>query len=265
MKTKIIAEVGANHNGDIELAKTMIQTAAACGVDYVKFQSWQADRLKPGDPNYDRHKKAELSDDDHRVLIAECRKNNVKFLTTCFDWQRIEFLASLGLDTIKIASPDLTSARMIQMLRQHFKHLIVSTGMSTVDEVRATANLLKGTSFTLLHCVSLYPTPPERVNLARMDWLKQFTPSVGYSDHTMGTKAALLAIGRGAAFIEKHFTSDRNLPGKDQQISGIPSEFTEICDFARAAEVMIGTDLPELTAKEQELRTIYQGKWGDNR
>ena len=188
-KTQLIAEIGANHGGNMDLAISMIEGAAASGADWVKFQSWRAKTLPEGAPGYDFYQQAQLSDDDHRRLIAACKANNVKFLTTCFDRGRVGFLGSLGLSTIKIASPDLTSHAMLKDLRAQFDHMIVSTGMSHDKEIEETAALLKDTSFTFLHCVSLYPTPLDRVNLSRMDWLRQFTPSVGFSDHTLGTDA----------------------------------------------------------------------------
>lgn len=265
MRTRIIAEAGANHNGDIELAKEMIRVAANCGADYIKFQSWQSKNLKLGDPNYERHRKSELSDADHLILMEECARSGIQFLTTCFDIGRIEFLASLGLKTIKIASPDCGSAKMISLMKDVFEHLIISTGMSYDQEVEKTAKLLMGYSYTFLHCVSLYPTPLDKVNIARMDWLRQFTPSVGFSDHTLGTEAAKLAIARGTSFVEKHFTLDRGLPGKDQAISVEPAEIKELVEFAAQTEMMMGMERPTLSADEEKMRQIYIGKWGDNR
>jgi len=264
-RTQIITEIGANHGGDIELAIKMIEAAARAGADWVKFQSWQAQTLKPGDPNFERHAKAQLSDENHYRLIQACEANHVKFLTTCFDKGRVEFLASLGLTTIKIASPDLASHTMIKMLRERFEHLIISTGMSYDEEIRQTAELLGDSSYTFMHCVSLYPTPLERVNLARMDWLRQFTPSVGFSDHTLSVAAGQLAIARGAVYLEKHFTLSRDLPGKDQAISAEPDEIRLLADYATQTEMLMGQVSPDLSDKEVELRGVYIGKWGDNK
>jgi sialic acid synthase SpsE len=265
VRTKIIAEVGANHGGDMDLAKEMIRVAAAAGCDFVKFQSWQAETLAPGDPNFDRHKKAQLSDDAHRELIECCLEHGTQFLTTCFDHRRVEFLGSLGLSTIKVASPDCGSTRMLTMLRDAFPHVIVSTGMTPEEDVIAAAETLSGHDFTMLHCVSLYPTPTHKVNMARMSWLRTLCPSVGFSDHTMGTPAARLAIAMGADVVEKHFTSDRNLPGKDQAVSGTPHEFRELVAYAEEVELLMGEAHPSLSDEEERLRGIYVGKWGDNR
>ncbi|MDY6862150.1 MAG: N-acetylneuraminate synthase family protein, partial [Thermodesulfobacteriota bacterium] len=261
---KIIAEIGSNHNGELSLAKEMIWAAKYAGADIVKFQSWQAKNLKPKDPNFERHIKAELSDDAHFILKKECKKAGVKFLTTCFDIGRIDFLKSLGLDTVKVASPDLGSIKMIKTLREKFPHLIISTGMSYKEEIYQTARILKDYNYTFLHCTSLYPTPIHKVNLIRMDWLKGFAPHVGFSDHTMGCEAAKAAIARGAEYIEKHFTLSRNLPGKDQKISAIPEEIKEIADYAKNIQELLGSCQIELCEEEMELRKIYIGKWGDN-
>ncbi len=265
-KTQLIAEIGANHGGDIDLAVQMIEGAAASGAQWVKFQSWQADSLQEGDthPSYDFYVQAQLSDEDHHRLINACKANKVHFLTTCFDRKRIPFLASLGLSTIKIASPDLASHSMIKELRKEFDHLIVSTGMSLDEEIESTGELLRDTSFTFLHCVSLYPTPLDKVNMARMDWLRTFTPSVGFSDHTMGTEAPKLAIARGATFVEKHFTLSRYLEGKDQKISCEPHEFRDIANFVELMDNLMGISHPSLSETEYKLRDSYIGKWGNN-
>lgn len=261
----IIAEAGSNHNGDIGIAKEMIRIAAKVGADYIKFQSWQSKNLKKDYTGIEYYRLRELSDEDHFDLIEECKKYNIKFLTSCFDIGRINFLKKLGLDEIKIPSPDIGSYRMIKMLRDNFKHLIISTGMAYEEEVRKTAEILKEHNFTFLHCVSLYPTPLEKVNMARMDLLRQFTPSVGFSDHTLGTEAAKLAIARGASFVEKHFTLDRRMPGKDQSISAEPHEIKEIVDYAKNVSTLMGDGSPNLCDEELEVRKIYVGKWGDNR
>lgn len=268
--TQLIAEIGANHMGDIRLAEEMIQAAAESGADIVKFQSFRADDLVHDYPeyatNYNYYKSHELSDDDHHRLIATCTRHGVKFLTTCFSITRIKFLASLPISTIKVASSDLTSARMLTTLKRYFSHIIVSTGMSRPEEIAATARLLNGHTYTFMHCISLYPTPLANVRMANLQTLRQFTPSVGFSDHTMGTDAAKLAVALGATYIEKHFTIDRNLPGRDQQISALPHEIREIADYITQVRVMMGA--PNDTAPlpdEIAMRKRYIGRWGDNR
>ena len=269
MRTRIVAEIGANHLGDMGLAEAMIRAAADAGADMVKCQSWQARKLRKDFPDFEktfeRHQRTELSDDDHRRLIDICKRHGVEFLTTCFDIERVEFLASLGLKTIKVASPDCGSLKLLDRLMEAFDHLIISTGMSTDDEVLAMIERTRGHRVTILHCVSLYPTPPERVNMERMLWLRSLDVPVGFSDHTLGTEAAKLAIALGAELVEKHFTLSRRLPGKDQSVSGEPPEFVKLCQWAEAVERLRGSAHPGLSDEETALRHVYMGKWGDNR
>jgi sialic acid synthase SpsE len=269
MRTRLIAEIGANHLGDMQLADAMIRAAAQAGADMVKCQSWQARKLRKDFPDYtaayERHRRTELSDADHHRLIDVCRRHGVEFLTTCFDLERVDFLASLGLKTIKVASPDCGSLALLERLMERFEHLIISTGMSTDEEVLAMVERTCGHSVTVLHCVSLYPTPLERVNMSRMVWLRSLGVPAGFSDHTLGTEAAKLAIALGAEVVEKHFTTSRTLPGKDQTVSGEPEEFAEIRRWAEAVERMQGTAHPGLSPEEAAMRQVYVGKWGDNR
>ena len=264
-RAKIIAEAASNHGGNISVAKKMVKAAARAGADYIKFQSWQIKNLRKNDKDYEYFKKRELSDEDHHVLIEECKRWNIKFLTTCFDIGRIEFLKNLGLSAIKVGSPDIGSYRMIRLLRDNFKHLIISTGMAHEKEIRRTAKLLKNHNFTFLHCVSLYPTPLEKVNMARMDWLRQFTPSVGFSDHTVGTEAAKLAIARGANFIEKHFTLKRRPDLPFSVITAEPNELKEIVEYAEKASTAVGNGSPTPSDEELKSRKIWIGRWGNNR
>jgi len=269
-KIKIIADLSSNHMGDIGLAKLMIQKAAAAGVDCVKVQSWQADKLSKsfkGDyiSTYERHKKTQLSDENHFELIGWCKKNNIEFLTTCFDIDRIDFLASLGLKTIKVASSDCTSTTLLKKLMNNFETILVSTGMTHSEEIRKTIKLLKGHDFIMLHCMSIYPTPLNQCNLNRINWLKkQGVKRVGFSDHSLGIEATMAAMTMGIEIIEKHLTLDRTLLGKDQQMSTTPDEFAKICQWRDLCQQMLGDENPSLSEDEINLRSIYVGKWGDN-
>jgi len=270
-KIQIIADLSSNHMGDIGLAKIMIQRAAQVGVDIVKVQSWKADQLSKdfkGDYNstYERHKRTELTDEAHIELITWCEENRIGFLTTCFNLERIDFLASLGLKTIKVASPDCASRTLIRSLMDHFDTIIVSTGMTEASEIKKTIHLLNGHDYIMLHCMSIYPTPLYQCNLNRINWLKkQGVTRVGFSDHSVGTEASLAAMTMGIEIIEKHFTLDRTLPGKDQQMSTTPSEFGKICQWRDLCQQMLGKENPPLTEKEKNLQDIYIGKWGDNK
>lgn len=267
-RCRLVAEVGANHLGNLDLAKAMIDAAVEAGCDTIKFQSWRPERLVRSFPDYDaafaRHSRTCLTDDGHAELLGYCKGKGVGFLTTCFDIDRVDFLASLGLDEVKVASPDCGSTRMIKRLMEKFPRLIISTGMTEEADVRRTIELTRGHDVVFLHCVSLYPAPPNRVNMARMGWLRDQRLRVGFSDHTLGTAAAMLAIAQGAEIVEKHFTLSRRLPGKDQTVSGEPSEFRALADWISAVAEMTGVPRPALSPEELALRRIYVGKWGDN-
>jgi sialic acid synthase SpsE len=267
-RCRLIAEIGANHLGQLDLAKAMVDAAVQSGCDTVKFQSWRPEKLSRSFPDYEatfvRHSRTQLTDEAHRELLAYCKDKGVRFLTTCFDLDRADFLASLGLEEIKVASPDCTSSTLIKRLMERFPRLIISTGMTEDKDVLRTIDLTRGHDVVFLHCMSLYPTPRERVNLARMRWLREQGVRVGFSDHTMGVEAAMLAIAEGAEIVEKHFTLSRGLPGKDQTVSGEPDEFTALAGWIAAVGEMTGTPHPGLSPEEQRLRQLYVGKWGNN-
>jgi len=269
MKTQIIADISSNHMGEMRLAESMVRAAAEAGVDIVKFQSWQASTLRPDFPDYKatftRHRASELSDDAHRNLIDICRETGVEFLTTCFDLARIDFLASLGLKSIKVASPDSTSYELINQLTDRFEHVIISTGMTTDEELKQLLDHVQDRNVTILHCISLYPTPLEKVNLERMLWIKGQGFRTGFSDHSLGVEAGMLAIALDADILEKHITLSRHLPGKDQTMSTLPEEFKKLADWAGLVETMRGAAQPEIGADEKNMRNIYVGKWGNNR
>lgn len=275
-KTKIIAEIASSHNGDLNLAKAMVRAAAEAGVDFVKFQSWQAKNVKDTDPDKERYKKLELSDHAHYELIQECKKNGVEFLTSIFDRGRIPFLKKLGLKAIKIPSTYCQSPAMIKACRDNFPLVILSTGMSTVQEVTGAVKILKNHNFALLHCVSLYPLPKERVNLQRMLWLKSLAPQWGLSDHYRGAAAAKIAIAMGAHFIEKHFTLSRHLPQPTHTTSDAaeakpitthliadePSVFREICEWRDLVALMMGSGRKDLWPEEKGVRKKYTNRLG---
>lgn len=265
MRTQIIAEAATNHLGDVSRALEMVDAAADIGCDYIKFQSWQAKNLRPDDPGLQFHQQRELTDEAHWKLLDRCRSRGINFLTTCFDAERIPFLQSLGLKTIKIASPDCGSYPFLRKVREAFDEVIASTGMSYDVEVAGCARALQGGSYCLCHCISLYPTPPEHLNMARMDWLRQFSPRVGYSDHSLGTAAGKLSIARGAAYLEKHFTLERNPQDPLSAMAGTPDEFRELVAYAREVELMMGQAQRELSSEEEQARNLWIDRRGRNR
>lgn len=246
MKTIIIAEAGVNHNGDIEKAYKLVDVAVEAGADYVKFQTFKADRLaskeakkasyqientkKPNESQYEMLKKLELTHEDHSNLINYCLKKNIKFFSTAFDLVSLSYLASLGLKLVKIPSGEITNLPYLRLAAKLFPKVILSTGMATIEDISLALNVfldagIAKDNITILHCNTEYPTPMFDVNLKAMLHIgEEFGTAIGYSDHTLGIEVPIAAVALGAAIIEKHFTLDRNLPGPDHVASLEPSE-----------------------------------------
>ena len=285
----IIAEIGANHNGDIVLAKEMVAAAHENGADYAKFQSWREQDIGPGpwdsnEPFFqfknkrEFYKHAELSEQDHYDLIEYCNKSGIKFLTTCFDKGRVNFLSQLGLDTIKVASCDSTSEAMIKELSHKFNRLIVSTGMTTNSEIR---DLCKWLAYycrkhVVMHCVSMYPTPLDKISIDKMLWVKESLNPRGFrdsdgpgewgvSDHSLGTTVPKVAITYGATWVEKHFTTDKKIPGPDNFMSIEPHELKQIRQFADDFIKISSCNSLDAAQEEMDLRKVIMNRFGDNR
>lgn len=276
MKTKIIVEIASSHNGDLNLAKKMIKEAARAGVDIVKFQSWQSKNVSDSDPDKKRYESLELSDEAHYILKRECEKNKVEFLTTCYDEGRIEFLKKLGLKKIKIASTDLKHFSFLKKIRDNFDEVIISSGMSTPDEIKKAISILKNGKFTIMHCVSIYPCPLEKANLKKLLWLKSLTDNIGYSDHTNGIEASVFAMGIGVKYIEKHFTLNKNTkqeahsvgkglkPITTHSIASEPETFKQICQWRDKYKIALGSGNLNLLPEEKLTRKKYTGRLGKN-
>ncbi len=274
--TKIIAEIASSHNGDIEIAKKMIIELASAGVDIVKFQSWQAKNVSNDDLDKIRYESLELSDEDHRILKAECEINKVEFLTTIYDEGRIDFLKSIGLKKIKVSSTDAKHFNFLKKVRENFEEVILSTGMTTEEEIKKAIDILKVGKFTVMHCVSIYPTPLEKANMKRLLWLKSLTESVGYSDHTQGPEACIIALGMGVNYLEKHFTLDKNMnqqthsvgeglkPVTTHSIADEKDVFVEIVKWRNIYNKLLGTGSRELLPEEELTREKYTGRLGKN-
>jgi N,N'-diacetyllegionaminate synthase len=243
-KVTVIAEAGVNHNGKLSLATGLIDAAKDAGADYVKFQTFHADKLvspktsKAGyqkkttaksESQYEMIKKLELSAEDHKTLFKYCRKKGIQFLSTPFDEESADFLEKIGMKIFKIPSGEITNIPFLQHIAGKKKPMILSTGMSTLSEVKQAVQTITKTGnrqLTILHCVTEYPTPFDQVNLRAIETLREaFAFPVGFSDHTLGIEAAIAAVGMGATVIEKHITLDRNLPGPDHKASLEPDEF----------------------------------------
>lgn len=258
----VIAEAGVNHNGSIELAKQLVDKAVEAGVDYIKFQTFKASKLvtkaakqaeyqqknigKEGDSQYQMLKKLELSPKDHEVLIAYCKEKGIKFFSTAFDFDSIEYLHSLDLGLWKVPSGEVTNYPFLKRVASYNEKTILSTGMCEMSDVRAAVealykNGLSKENLILLHCNTEYPTPFEDVNLKAMDALrKEFGVEVGYSDHTKGIEVPIAAVALGATVIEKHFTLDRNMEGPDHKASLEPDELKAMVSAIRNIEKAVG-------------------------
>ena len=271
MSTFIIAEAGVNHNGDLWLAKQLIDVAAEAGADLVKFQTFKADRLatrtakkadyqtQTTDSDESQHemlRRLELTEEMHRELIAHCAARNIGFFSTGFDIESIDLLLSLGQDHFKIPSGEITNLPYLRHIGQLGKAVILSTGMATLGDIEAALDVLEqaGTAraqITVLHCTTEYPTPMHEVNLRAMQQIHAaFGVAVGYSDHTQGIEVAIAAVAMGATVIEKHFTLDRNLPGPDHKASLEPEELKAMVAAIRNIEIALGDGIKRLTSSE---------------
>ena len=274
-KVIIIAEAGVNHNGDIELAKKLIDVAVMAEVDYVKFQTFKPENLvskvakkaeyqikntqNSSEGQFEMLKKLELSHDQHHELIAYCKKKNISFLSTAFDLDSLSFLSELGLLMVKIPSGEITNLPYLRKAAELFSEVIISTGMSTIKEISDALNVfiqsgISKEKITILHCNTEYPTPMQDVNLhAMLSIHKEFGINVGYSDHTLGIEVPIAAVAMGAKVIEKHFTIDRNLPGPDQLASIEPKELKAMVQSIRNIELAIsGNGIKEPSESEKK-------------
>lgn len=272
-KVIIIAEAGVNHNGDINLAKKLIDVAVEAGVDYVKFQTFKSESLvsksaKKADYQIENTqdatenqlqmlKKLELSHEQHVELMAYCRQKDISFFSTAFDLESLIYLKELGLTMVKIPSGEITNLPYLRKAAELFSKVIISTGMSTLEDIEKALNVflsagIKREAIYILHCNTEYPTPMKDVNLLAMLTIKnKFNVEIGYSDHTLGIEVPTAAVALGAKMIEKHFTLDRSLPGPDQLASLEPLELKAMVASIRNIELAIsGNGMKEPSSSE---------------
>lgn len=269
----IIAEAGVNHNGSLDNAFKLVDAAVEAGVDYIKFQTFKADKLvsktakkadyqiqntkNEQDSQFEMLKKLELSHNDHKQLIEYCVKRNIKFFSTAFDLDSLQYLNDLGLDLVKIPSGEITNLPYLRKAAQLFDRVILSTGMCTMDDIRAAVLVFKNEgiqedNITILHCNTEYPTPMEDVNLTAMLTIgKEFGTAIGYSDHTLGIEVPTAAVALGAQIIEKHFTLDNTMRGPDHAASLEPQELKDMVKAIRNIEKAIsGSGIKEPSLSE---------------
>jgi N-acetylneuraminate synthase len=258
----IIAEAGVNHNGSLDLALQLVDTAKASGADAVKFQTFRADLLATRfaqkapyqerttaneESQFEMLQRLQLDASAHRRLIDHCRQVGIQFLSSPFDMESVDLLTEMNVALYKVPSGEITNLPLLQHLASKGRPLILSTGMSTLGEVEEAVHALQAagaTQLTLLHCVTEYPAPYAEVNLHAMQTLKTaFGLPVGYSDHTPGIEIAIAAVALGAEVIEKHFTLDRSLPGPDHSASLEPVELKQMVTAIRNVEAALGTGI----------------------
>jgi sialic acid synthase SpsE len=264
-KTIIIAEIGENHIGDWDLARKMVIAAAEAGADMVKFQSYLGSEVRDNDPEKEWFTKVQLPDELHFELKALAEEHGVEFLTSCFSLGRARFLVvELGLQKIKVASSEMLNFGLLDYLNGRVETVFLSTGMATLDEVReAVSHLQDVKDLYILQCTTQYPCPPEQANLAVIPTLRAAFPQhhIGYSDHTIGTLAPVVAVALGAEAIEKHFTLDKSLPGTDHILSATPNEFSEMVRQIRQVEVLLGSPVKRPTPAEQQIRDFVRSRF----
>jgi N,N'-diacetyllegionaminate synthase len=272
--TIIIAEAGVNHNGDLELAKKLVDEAHKAGVDYVKFQTFKASNLvsksaqkasyqknqtDANETQWQMLNRLELNEASHEVLFDYCERKPIKFLSTPFDLESIDLLKSIGITLGKIPSGELTNLPYLRKMAQNFEQIIMSSGMANLQEVEEAIQVLldsgtKKENITILHCNTEYPTPMKDVNLLAMNTIQEkLGVKVGYSDHTLGIEVPIAAVALGATVIEKHFTLDKTMEGPDHKASLEPQELAEMVRTIRNIEQAIGgSGVKEISESERK-------------
>lgn len=277
MSVLVIAEAGVNHNGDLDLARGLVDAAAAAGADLVKFQTFSADRLVTArarkaeyqaratgaaESQRDMLRRLELSRADHEMLIAHCRSRGVEFFSTGFDRESIDLLVELGIDAFKIPSGEITNLPYLEHIGRFGRRIFLSTGMATLGEIEAALGVLESAGtprvrITVLHCTTEYPTAMPDVNLRAMVAMRHaFGVTVGYSDHTPGIEVPIAAVALGATVVEKHFTLDRTLPGPDHAASLEPAELAAMVTAIRNIEEALGDGVKRPTPQEAKNRPV---------
>ena len=278
--TVIIAEAGVNHNGSTEMAKKLVDAAAEAGADYVKFQTFKSANLvlkNARAANYQRKnmqenalsqyqmlKNLELTYEDHVKLIEYANSQGIKFLSTAFDLESVQLLANFHLGLWKIPSGEITNYPYLRLIAQQHDPVILSTGMSTMEEIESAVRVLLDNGLpldylTILHCNTEYPTPMCDVNLRAMNKIASvFHTHVGYSDHTLGIEVPIAAVALGASVIEKHFTLDRSLQGPDHKASLEPQELKNMVTAIRNVEVALGSPEKKVTDSEEKNKLLVR-------
>ena len=276
-KTIIIAEAGVNHNGKMDIAKKLVDVASDAGADYVKFQTFDVDKLilentktaeyqkknlKINISQYSMLQKYQLSSDDHKKLVNYCKKKNIKFLSTAFDEKSLELLNKFNLDYIKIPSGEITNFPLLKKISKLKKKILLSTGMASIKEIVQALKILKRKKkeITILHCTSDYPAELEDLNLNFLHKLKKFGYYVGYSDHSASIITPSIAVSLGCKVIEKHFTLSKKMKGPDHKASLEPTELKKMINYVRQTEKILGENKKKITSSEKKTKLLVRKK-----
>jgi sialic acid synthase SpsE len=262
---QLIAEIGWNHCGDMILAKQMIKAASDNGATYAKFQTWSVSRLKPGewddDGRREIYEKAELTREKHIELINYCDEVGIKFLSSVFSLNDAQLLVDLGCDEVKIPSFESRNHDLIKYCNDNFKTVFMSTGTSTIEEIKQSITYFNKATLYLMHCVSVYPCSYNLANLPKMFELQKLHNLVGYSDHIEGIESSKIAIGKGAVVIEKHFTIDKSLPGRDNKFVILPEDLFGLSQYISYINDMMMDQGLSYNKLEQTSRNFYSGRF----
>lgn len=274
----VIAEIGSNHNGDVSLCRTLIDAASACGADAVKFQSWSKDslvsraeyarntqyqKLDPSALTLEQSvEKYQLTPEMHREVAAHCAERGIIWFSSVFSRREVHLLESLGAPVYKIASMDVNHLPLLSEVGKTGKPVILSTGLATLGEIETALETLRKNGsgpVALLHCVSIYPSEPSLVHLKNIETLQRaFDVPVGYSDHSLGTAIPLAAIALGACIVEKHFTTDKGLPGWDHAVSADPAEMRTLVAEGRNVQAALGSAVRRVSELQLEKRKAFR-------
>lgn len=261
-KCQIIAEVSCTHLGDMRLAEEMIVAAKKNGASYIKFQTWHTKNLKSGPWDFDGrrsiYEQAQLSHDQHILLKQICCDNDIKFLTSIYSMSDIDFLSTL-CNEIKIPGPECKNKELVEACLEKFDRVFISTGSTNYDEFK---DYFKNKKAILMHCVSIYPCPVEKVNIGRVKTIAKLAHTgYGYSGHMEGIFDAIAAISFGCDYVEKHFTISTDIPHRDAKFAILPQELLQLSQYAEAFYLMNKDYSLNSLPEEKEVRDIYSGRW----
>jgi N,N'-diacetyllegionaminate synthase len=270
MTCKVSAEIGWNFMGDMALAEQMIVAAKQSGADIAKFQYWDPKKLKAGPWDHDGrleiYNAAALDEEKIRLLMKLCKENDISFLISAFNASDAEFIAGLGIKTLKIPSHEVANVALHEFAANNFDEVYVSLGAGSPREIEDACkiyNSVNGLFWVGMHCVSSYPCGPKHANLPRLTYLSNLCANIGYSDHTSDVVTPAISVAYGAQVVEKHFTVDKSLPGRDNKFALDPDEFAQMVENIHAAEESCTYHGPEPRDIERDTIENYRGRWGE--